>query len=363
MSNINNEPDIIPQNNININQESSQKLNNKTKSIKTPDKEKENENEKEKKPQTISESIIDEDLEYEQIKNSRFKQQRLPAWRPVPTILSIIITFSAFGVAFIVIGLFILIYAKKIKIEEIDYTNCGEIGQNCSISITIKEDIPKPIFVYYQLDGFFQNARRYIKSKQIDQLTGDDPEAHDNCAPAETNEEMGFADTKLSIDKTPLVKSQIAIPCGLFAKTYFNDTFEFFINGNDLTVDETNIAFEKDRKLYDKNPDPKRQWINITDEHFLVWMRPSGLPDPRKLWGKIDKDLNKNDIITIKITNNYDVSYYEGKKKIFLSNTNNFGGKNTFLGICYIVVGGLSLISAIFFLIGYKIQMKKEKEL
>ena len=31
MSNINNEPDIIPQNNININQKSSQRLNNKTK--------------------------------------------------------------------------------------------------------------------------------------------------------------------------------------------------------------------------------------------------------------------------------------------------------------------------------------------
>ena len=28
----------------------------------------------------------DEDLAYERIKNSRFKQQNLPAWRPVPTI-------------------------------------------------------------------------------------------------------------------------------------------------------------------------------------------------------------------------------------------------------------------------------------
>ena len=57
------------------------------------------------------------------------------------------------------------------------------------------------------------------------------------------------------------------------------------------------------------------------------------------------------------------MNYYEGKKKIILSNTTIFGGKNTFLGICYIIVGGLSLISAIFFVIGYKIQMKKEKEL
>ena len=91
-------------------------------------------------------------------------------------------------------------------------------------------------------------------------------------------------------------------------------------------------------------------------------MRPSGLPNPRKLWGKIDQDLNKGDIITINITNNYDVSYYEGKKKIILSNTTIFGGKNTFLALCYIIVGGLSLISSIIFPIGYKIQMNKEKE-
>ena len=58
-------------------------------------------------------------------------------------------------------------------------------------------------------------------------------------------------------------------------------------------------------------------------------MRPSGLPDPRKLWGKIDRDLYKNDNISVKISYNYDVNYYEGKKKIILSNTTIFGGKNT----------------------------------
>ena len=357
MSNIEHNLYENPENNINKNQESSQRLNNQKNETRTPEKE------NEKKPQTNNESNIDEDLEYEQIKNSRFKQQRLPAWRPVPTILSIIITFSFFGIAFIIIGIFILIYSKKIKFEEIDYTNCIRINNFCTEKITIKEDMPKPIYVYYQLDGFFQNARRYIKSKEIDQLTGDDPEAHENCEPAETNGEMEFGDGKKSINNNNLDPNKIAIPCGLLAKTYFNDSFTFSINGDNLVVDESNIAFEKDKKLYDEDPDPSRQWISYKDEHFLVWMRPSGLPDPRKLWGKIDRDLYKNDIISVKISYNYDVNYYEGKKKIILSNTTIFGGKNTFLGICYIIVGGLSLISAIFFVIGYKIQMKKEKEL
>ena len=351
----------INQNNNNTEENSPKEASNKINLAET-EKEKNNPN-----PQGNNESNIDEDLLYENIKNSRFKQQRLPAWRPVPTILSIIITFSFFGIAFIFLGIVLLIYSKKIKSEELDYTDCKE-DKNCTRNIIIKEDISKPVYVYYQLDGFFQNSRRYVKSKEVAQLTGDKPYSKENCDPVETNEEMGFSnETKSMNNETYLNPSDIAIPCGLMAKTFFNDNFSFFIIAEEeveeIVVDQKNIAFDKDKKLYSKEPDPSRQWTNITDEHFLVWMRPSGLPNPRKLWGKIDRDLKKDEIITINITNNYDVSYYEGKKKIILSNTTIFGGNNKFLAICYIIVGGLSLISAIFFPIGYKLQMQKEKDL
>ena len=46
-------------------------------------------------------------------------------------------------------------------------------------------------------------------------------------------------------------------------------------------------------------------------------MRPSGLPNPRKLWGKIDRDLKKGESIDVDITSNYNVSAYDGKKKLF----------------------------------------------
>ena len=307
----------------------------------------------------------DEELEYQQIKDSKFKQQRLPAWRPVPTISNIIIVFSLFGIFFIVMGIFILKYAKKIKPEEKDYTSCELNATNfCNVEIKLKNNIEQPVFVYYQLDGFFQNIRRYLKSKEIDQLTGDDAKVHDNCEPAETNEEMGFSKGQKAIDnKTELIMNNIAIPCGLIAKTYFNDNFTFYINNKHIKVDESNIAFDRDKKIYNKDIDLSKQWISLKDEHFLVWMRPSGLPNPMKLWGKINQDLKKDDTIKIEIEYNYEVKHYGGKKKIILSNTTMLGGKNTFMGICYIVVGILSLICAIIFLIGYQIQMQKEKEL
>ena len=219
------------------------------------------------------------------------------------------------------------------------------------------------MFVYYQLIGFFQNSRRYVKSKETDQLTGDDINAHDNCEPAEKNSEMGFANGKTALDGSTLIGNNIAVPCGLMAKTYFTDSFGFKINGASTEVDQTNIAFAKDKDLYDKEPDRSKQWTSITDEHFLVWMRPSGLPNPKKLWGRINKDLKQGDNIFIEITNKYNVTPYGGKKKIILSNATKFGGKNKFLGISYIVVGALSIICAVVFPIGYKYQQSKEKDL
>ena len=316
-----------------------------------------------KTKQTMSaEPLNDEDLVYERVKQSRFKQQNLPAWRPVPTILSIVIVFSIFGILFIILGIVLLIYSNKVKSAEIEYTDCT-LGQICNKQLTLENDIDSPVFVYYQLNGFFQNSRRYVKSKETDQLTGDDISVHDECEPAEKNKEMGFSPSQTALDGSALDPEAYAVPCGLMAKTFFNDTFSFSIGSTDLTVDETNIAFDKDKKLYDENPDRSKQWMDMTNEHFLVWMRPSGLPNPKKLWGRIDRDLKQGEKIDIVINNNYDVSHYKGKKKIVLSNATKFGGKNKFLGISYIVVGALSILCAIIFPIGYRFQMQKEKDL
>lgn len=60
-----------------------------------------------------------ENEEYERLKNSKFKQQKLPGWRPVPTITSTTIIFFCFGVVFIVLGVIILVFSNQI--EEVSY--------------------------------------------------------------------------------------------------------------------------------------------------------------------------------------------------------------------------------------------------
>ena len=40
------------------------------------------------------------------------------------------------------------------------------------ITFDFDEDVPGPIFVYYELTNFFQNNRRYLKSTSTRQLLG-----------------------------------------------------------------------------------------------------------------------------------------------------------------------------------------------
>lgn len=99
-------------------------------------------------------------------------------------------------------------------------------------------------------------------------------------------------------------------------------------------------------------------------------MRTAGLPNFRKLWGKLNKctgltagctpedvDLEQGKYI-IRIQNNYDVSSFLGKKLFVLSTTNMLGGQNYFLAICYIVVGALCIVFAIIFFVAY---IRKQK--
>lgn len=101
----------------------------------------------------------------EKLKNSKFKQQTLPAWRPIPSFKSTMITFSVFGLIFLALGIVLYVMSDKIHEVSIRYDNQCTIGATCTITFTVNETIPAPIYFYYQLDNFYQNHRRYVKSR------------------------------------------------------------------------------------------------------------------------------------------------------------------------------------------------------
>ena len=312
-----------------------------------------------------------ENEEYEKLKNSKFKQQKLPGWRPVPTITSTTIIFFGFGAAFIVLGIIILIFSNKIEEVSYRYDEVCKGKSECQITLKIKNYMEKDIMVYYQLNGFYQNHRRYVKSKSDDQLNGKDityeaMKDSQDCDPVITNKDM---EKTISITNKELQEKDVAIPCGLIAKSFFNDNYKkwellskFEDNNHEIiNVNESNIAWKADKELKYKNVNLDKQWIDMTNEHFIVWMRPAGLPNFRKLWGRINRNLDAGSDIRVTIDNNFDISSFNGEKYLILSTVNAFGGKNSFLGVSYIVLGAISIILAIIFIIGYNLHSKKEK--
>jgi len=84
--------------------------------------------------------ISEEDLvriqeKIEKLKQSKFKQQMLPAWRPVPSFGSTMIIFGIFGLIFLTLGITLYVMSERIQGVVFQYDKTCEIGELCTAKI------------------------------------------------------------------------------------------------------------------------------------------------------------------------------------------------------------------------------------
>jgi len=253
------------------------------------------------------------------------------------------------GIIFVPIGAVILVASQTIQEQVIEYDNICGSDNVCSVNFTIQDFISTPVYFYYELSGYYQNHRQYVKSRDDNQLQGN---------AINTVSQLSDCSPLISVNGSNNI-ADAYFPCGLIAKSLFNDTFtlnQLAENGSFTFINwtKTGIAWQSDiDKEFGKPPESQQGYglpenrDLFVDEDFIVWMRAAALPDFRKLYRYV-KNLSAGTYY-VNISNNYDVSSFGGRKSFVISTISWIGGKNDFLGYAYIVVGAACfLIGAIF---------------
>ena len=215
------------------------------------------------------------------LKTNRFKQQELRAWRPVPSYGSTMIIFIVFGALFMLLGITLYLESDKVQTAVFPYgEECKDVAvSECSKTFTIASKMPAPVYVYYELTNFYQNHRRYVLSRSMPQLMGKQIVATqaDQCSPIIYNSDLDFVNgTALSyVNGSQLDPNAYAYPCGLIAKSVFNDTFSLVqvnlttgVDIKNITMDDSNIAWKSDVNKFKNQQDPSVQWQNVEDCKF-----------------------------------------------------------------------------------------------
>ena len=107
-----------------------------------------------------------------------------------------------------------------------NYTNCADFLEQtatfkhlperegkeciCEVKFNVSDDFKPTVYMYYRLTNFYQNHRRYVKSRDDNQLAGDPTATIGVCSP--------FQEGRLnnSDDELPYA------PCGMIANSLFN---------------------------------------------------------------------------------------------------------------------------------------------
>ncbi|KAI1726449.1 LEM3 (ligand-effect modulator 3) family / CDC50 family domain-containing protein [Ditylenchus destructor] len=235
----------------------------------------------------------------------------------------------------------------------LDYTDCDpDTNHICNIQFTLDEPFKGDVYLYYGLEGFYQNMRSYVRDRDKYQLIGEFyPDV--NCDNASV------------------------VPCGAIANSMFNDSFTMiFGDGINVPLTSDGIDVSKLRKKKYRNPQPCsstpcpgfknsskpsdwRKHIRYLGDNatgfalenfdFIVWMETAALPDFRKIYRRVGNDSPliesglPNGTYNLTVYNHFRVKIYGGRKKFIISTRTLFRPAGFFHSVSYFFLGCILL--------------------
>ncbi|NXG46678.1 CC50C protein, partial [Psilopogon haemacephalus] len=324
--------------------------------------------------------------------NTAFKQQRLPAWKPQLSIATVLSTFFLTGAFCLSVGVCLILSANSVREIQIDYSDkcseCSKLRENssnwnkechCSANFMLEEGILGDVFMYYGLQNFYQNHRRFTMSRSNVQLLGQNANvSFQHCAPFATYQ-----------NGTPMA------PCGAIANSMFNDTIELFYSLNSSVIEvpllktgncwwtDKNVKFHNPKSynlssafagtarppywqkpvyLLDEEDERNNGYVN---EDFIIWMRVSAFATFRNLYRRVRRVEQFADGLpagnyTFHISYNFPVTKFKGRKHVILSTVVWSGGSSQFLGIAYVVTGSAATLTG-FVITAIHLKLRKKK--
>jgi hypothetical protein len=127
---------------------------------------------------------------------------------------------------------------------------CPDVSNTmCTVAVVVDQDMPGPVYFYYTLTNFYANHRRFVNSRSDTMNRGtfdaSDPTLRKaGSALVEACEGFNY----YTVNDT---KRIVYYPCGLIARSLFNDTFQL-IDSNKTTVSWSKKGISGGGKTVDK---------------------------------------------------------------------------------------------------------------
>eukprot|EP00916_Digyalum_oweni_P022277 GHVL01036931.1.p1 GENE.GHVL01036931.1~~GHVL01036931.1.p1 ORF type:complete len:272 (+),score=61.49 GHVL01036931.1:99-914(+) len=244
-------------------------------------------------------------------------------------ILSMIMTI--FGIILLIIST----KSSRCVYEYID-ENIVNITSDICKNMNNNNTLYDPVHISYQLTSFYENNRQYYESVSYEQLQGSYDYPY-KCYPYIYN------------------NNKLLYPCGLVARSVFNDTYKLYKNNEEIYMNISNIIISHDKNRYiHQSNNTVYDWLNkvifpqgVNSPHFVAWMRPSPIAGAARLWANVQNKTPLQLPLTLQISNNYPAKAYNTKKRVIIGTTTWSGVAVEYIGTAYTIVGTIMFILTI----------------